>query len=53
MAEADAAVSGQPFALAVGAARRHVVADRAQLLLVDRIGGVMIGVKAGDAAHCV
>ena len=53
MAEADAAVRGQPFALAVGAARRHVVADGAQLGQVDGIGGVVIGVKAGKAAHFV
>jgi hypothetical protein len=28
-----------------------VVADRAQLGQIDRIGGVVIGVKAGKAAH--
>jgi hypothetical protein len=51
VAEGDAAVVGEPFAMAVWAAGGHVVADGAQLCPVRRGGGGGEGVEAGYGAH--
>ena len=51
VAQGDSSVIGEPFALAVGAAGGHVVADGAQFGPVRRGGGGVEGVEAGYAAH--
>lgn len=53
MAEADALVGGNPFALPVRPPRGHVVAYAAQFFPVDRKGRVVVGINAGYATHGV
>jgi hypothetical protein len=51
MPEANALILRIPFAEAIGAARGHMIAHALELGAIDRIGSIMIGVNAGDAAH--
>jgi hypothetical protein len=51
VAEGDSSIIGEPFAMAVGPAGGHVVADGAQLGPVRRGGGGGEGVEAGYGAH--
>jgi hypothetical protein len=46
-----AGIGPDPLALPVGSARRHVIARVQQLFPVNRVGGVMVGLNAVDAAH--
>src|SRR5262245_57434962 len=51
MPQADTFVLRVPLSKAVWPARRHVVANAAQLGAIDRVGSVMIGVDTSDATH--
>src|SRR5215471_10771328 len=53
MRQTDTLMLRIPLANPIGAARSHVIADAPQLGVLNRVGSVMIGIDAGDAAHCV
>src|SRR6266540_262137 len=53
MRQTDTLMLRIPLANPIGAARSHVIADAPQLCVLNRIGSVMIGIDARDAAHCV
>ena len=51
MPEAHTLILRIPLAKAIRAARSHMIANAPQLGAIDRVGGVMIRVDAGDATH--
>ena len=51
MPEAHTLILRIPLAKAIGSARSHMIANALQLGAINRVGSVMIGVDAGDAAH--
>src|SRR5262245_59491087 len=53
MPQTDTLMLRIPLAKPIGAARSHVIANAPELGVLNRVGSVMIGIDARDAAHCV
>ena len=51
MVERDPTIAGKPFAVTVGSARGHVIANDSKLRPVNRAVCRTIGVNPGDATH--
>jgi hypothetical protein len=51
MPEANTLILRTPLAHAIRTTRSHVITNASQLGTINRVGSVMIGVNACDAAH--